>query len=162
MAASHLLLRTDGEINVNGSGHENISIDRILECAVALNWKDLTTSDEPTSIQVEYHVGSDRSLEYLKCWSSTQRGYWHLVCEYWMKSGPTHQSGLTFNGSIYSADFDWMLNAIMQHQAAFPPSSSDFSDGLIQISRPSESFIGAAQKDMAGALDRIDALMVKS
>ena len=49
MAASHLLLstdlllRTDGEIGVNGSGHKNITIDRILECAVALKWKNLTS-----------------------------------------------------------------------------------------------------------------------
>ena len=162
MAASHLLLRTDEEIGINGSGHETITIDRILECAVALNWKDLTSSDEPTSIQLEYHVGSGRSLDYLKCWSSTQRGYWHLVCEYWMKSGSTYQSGATFDGSIYSADFAWMLDAIMQHQAAFRFSSSEFPDGLIQISQPSKSFIGPAQKDMSEALDRIRALMVKT
>jgi hypothetical protein len=160
MAASHLLLRTAGEIGVNGSGHKNITIDRILECAVALNWKNLTSSGEPTSIQVEYHVGSGRSLEYLKCWSSTQRGYWHLVCEYWIKSGSTYQSGVTFGGT--SADFAWMLDAIMQNQAAFPPSSLEFPDGLVQISRPSESSIGPAQKDMNDALDRIGALMAKT
>jgi hypothetical protein len=161
MAASYSLLHTDGEIGVAGSGHESMTIDRILECAVALNWKDLTSFDEASSIQVEYHVGSGHSLEYLKCWSSTQRGYWHLVCEYWMKSGPIYRSGLTFNGSIYSADFVRMLDAIMQRQAAFPPSSSDFPDGLIQISRPSESFINAAQKEMTGALDSIGPLLVK-
>jgi hypothetical protein len=159
MAASHLLLRTDGKNQVNGSWRENLTIDRILECAVALNWKDLVSSEEPTSIQLEYHAGSGRSLEYLKCWSSTQRGHWHLVCEYWMKAGSTYQSGVTFDGSICSADFVWMLDAIMQHQAAFPSSSSDFPDGLIQISHPSKSFIGLAQKDMSEGLDRIGALM---
>ena len=162
MVASHLLLRTNGKIGVNGSSHESITIDRILECAVALNWKDLTSSDEPTSIQLEYHVGSGRALEYLKCWSSTQRGYWHLICEYWMKSGSTYQSGVTFDGTIYSADFAWMLDAIMQNQAAFPPSSFEFPSGLLQISRPSESFLGPAQKDMNDALDRIGALMAKT
>ena len=162
MAASHLLLRTDQEIGVNGSGQANVTIDRILECAVALNWKDLTRSDEPTSIQLEYHIGSGRTLEYLKCWSSTHRGYWHLVCEYWMKSGSTYQSGVTFDGSIYSADFAWMLDAIMQHQAAFPPSSFQFPDGVIQISRPNETFIGPAQKDMAEALDLIGVLIGKT
>ena len=161
MAASYPLLRINGEIGVDGSGHESMTIDRILEFAVALNWKDLTSFDEASSIQVEYHAGSGRSLEYLKCWSSTQRGYLHLVCEYWMKSGPTYRSGVTFNRDIYSADFVLMLDAIMQHQAAFPPSSSDFPDGLIQVSRPSESFINAAQKDMTGTLDSIGALMVR-
>ena len=162
MTVSHLPLHADQEIGVNGSGHENVTIDRILECAVALNWKELTNSNEQTSIQVEYHVGAGGSLEYLKCWSSTERGYWHLVCEYWMKSGSIHQSGVTFDGNIYSADFGWMLGAIMQHQASFTSSSSDFPDGLFQSSRPNESSIGPAHKDMAEALDLIGVLTGKT
>ena len=160
MAASHLL-HTDQQIGVTGFGHENVTIDRILECAVALNWKDLN-SDGLTSIQVQYHVGSGGSLEYLKCWSSRERGYWHLICEYWTKSGSRHESGVTFDGVIKPTDFAWMLDAIMQHQAAFPSSSCDFPDGLIQISRPSESFIDLAHKEMAETLDRVGRMMDKT
>ena len=32
---------------------ENTTIDRILECAVALNWNALAQNDEATALQVE-------------------------------------------------------------------------------------------------------------
>ena len=158
MAASRTLLTSPSEAHSRHVTPENATLDRILECAVALNWKELTKADEATAIQIEYRTAARHFLDYLKFWFSTERGHWRLICEYWMQSSDTHQSGATFHDGIYSADLAWMLDAIMQHQAVFPPTSSDFLDGLIQISQPSESFISAAQKDMTGALDRIAAL----
>src|SRR3954471_15169871 len=117
---------------------ENTTIDRILECAVALNWNALTQTDEVTALQVEYRVGPSHSLDYLKLWSSTTRGVWNLVCEYWMQSSSGRESGVTFSGREYSGDFTWMLDAIMQHQGAFLPGSSDFVEGLVQINRPTD------------------------
>ena len=115
----------------------------------------LTQADETTAMQVEYRTGPSHSLEYLKIWSSTTRGYWNLVCEYWMQSGSGHESGATFSGSEYSGDFTWMLDAIMQHQGAFRPGSTDFVEGLVQINRPTDRDLASAQTDMTGALDRI-------
>ena len=157
MAASPTVLTASSETDSRPVNSQDKSLDRILECAVALNWKDLTKPDEATSIQVEYRAAASHLLDYLKLWSSTQRGHWRLICEYWMQSSDTHQSGATFHDGIYSADLAWMLDTIMQHQGSFPPSSSDFLNGLIQVSRPSESFIGAAQKDMIQVWDRIAA-----
>jgi len=134
---------------------ENTTIDRILECAVALNWNALTQTDEVTALQVEYRVGPSHSLEYLKLWSSTTRGIWNLVCEYWMQSSSTHESGTTFTRIKPPSDFTWMLDAIMQHQRAFLPGSSDFMDGLVQINAPTNLDLVSAQTDMTEALDRI-------
>jgi len=139
MAALQTLLGTQDGIDVNRSGNGNITIDRILECAVALNWNGLTQGDETTAMQVEYQTGPSHTLEYLKIWSSTTRGYWNLVCEYWMQAGSGHESGATFSGREYSGDFTWMLDAIMQHQGAFLPGSSDFVEGLVQINRPTDT-----------------------
>ena len=155
MAASQTPLRTDGGIDVNRSGQEKTTIDRILECAVALNWNGLTQADKTTAMQVEYRTGPSHSLEYLKLWSSTTRGVWNLVCEYWMQSGSGHESGATFSGREYSGDFTWMLDAIMQHQGAFRPSSCDFVEGLVQINRPMDTELASAQVDMTEALDQI-------
>ena len=154
MASPQTLLRTHDGIDVNRSGHGNTTIDRILECAVALNWSGLTQADE-TAMQVEYRTGPSHSLEYLKLWSSTTRGIWNLVCEYWMQSSSGHESGVTFSGREYSGDFTWMLDAIMQHQRAFLPGSSDFVDGLVQINRPTDMDLVSAHADMTEALDRI-------
>jgi hypothetical protein len=155
MAAPQTLLRTQDGIDVNRSGHGDTTIDRILECAVALNWSGLTQADETTAMQVEYRTGTSHSLEYLKLWSSTTRGIWNLVCEYWMQSSPGHESGATFSGRECSGDFTWMLDAIMQHQGAFRPGSSDFVEGLVQINRPTDTDLASARADMTEALDRI-------
>jgi len=48
-----------------------------------------------------------------------------------------------------------MLDAIMQHQRAFLPGSSDFMDGLVQINAPTNLDLVSAQTDMTEALDRI-------
>ena len=155
MAASQTLLRTHDGIDVNRSGHGKTTIDRILECAVALNWNGLSQAEETTAMQVEYRTGPSHALEYLKLWSSTTRGVWNLRCEYWMQSTSGHESGATFSGREYSGDFTWMLDAIMQHQGAFLPGSSDFVEGLVQINRPTDTDLVSAQADMAEAMDRI-------
>ena len=155
MPVLQTLLRTDDRIDLNRAGRGNISIDRILECAIELNWNGLTQADETTAMQVEYRTGPSHSLEYLKIWSSTTRGYWNLVCEYWMQSGSGHESGATFSGREYSGDFTWMLDAIMQHQGAFRLGSTDFVEGLVQINRPTDTDLVSAQTDMTQALDRI-------
>src|SRR5690348_1022235 len=155
MAILQTRLRTDDGIDLNRTGRGNISIDRILECAVALNWNGLTQADETTAMQVEYQTGPSHTLEYLKIWSSTTRGYWNLVCEYWMQAGSGHESGATFSGHEYSGDFTWMLDAIMQHQGAFRPVSTDFVEGLVQIKQPTDRDLASAQTDMTEALDRI-------
>jgi hypothetical protein len=160
MAASHALSPTQGS-DLNHSGHQKITIDHLLECAVALNWNSLTRGDEDPAMQVEYRTGSTHALQYLKLWSSTKRGVWNLICEYWMQSSATHDTGATFSGGWYSADLAWMLDAIMQHQGAFRPGSSDFAGGLIQINRPTDSDLSSAQTDMTEALDRLGSIFAE-
>ena len=143
---------------LNYRGPATTTMERILECAVALNWKDLTNPGGATSIQVEYRNGISRSLEQLRFWSSTTRGFWHLVCDYRMDSSSTEEGGARFNAGHSSADLVWMLDAIMRHQDAFVLTSSEFLDGLVQVGRPSEAELTAAGKDMSEAMDRIGCL----
>lgn len=155
MAASHTVPLTQGGLGLKRIGHKRTTIERILECAVTLNWKDLTQSEEATSIQVEYRTGPQHSLEYLKIWSSTERGYWHLRAEYWMHSSTAHEMGETFSDGNHSADLALMLDAIMQHQEDFLQPSPDFLDGLVQIKRPRESDLDAAREEMIGVMDHL-------
>jgi hypothetical protein len=160
MSAPLALPHITGGFDGDHSGQKQ-TIDRILQCAVALNWKSLA-ADEKIAMQVEYRTGPQQSLEYLKLWSSSARGFWNLVCEYWMVSSPAHQSGATFSGGNHSADLAWMLDAIMQHQGEFVAASTVFVDGLVQISSPTDTDIVAAQKDMTEALDRIGSLTARA
>lgn len=159
MSAPLALPHINGGIDGNHSGHEQ-TIDRILQCAVALNWKSLAA--DTAAMQVEYRTSRQQSVEYLKLWSSSARGCWNLVCEYWMLSTPAHESGATFSGGNHSADLAWMLDAIMQHQGEFVAESTVFVDGLVQISPPTEADIVAARRDMTEALDRIGSLAARA
>jgi hypothetical protein len=160
MAASQTVPRARAGSDLKNTGHERTTIDHILECGVTLNWKDLTQPDGATSIQVEYRTSSHHSLDYLKLWSSTKRGYWHLISEYWMHSSTGHESGAIFSGGNYSAGLALMLDAIMQHQEAFLPPSSDFLDGLVQIKEPNETDLEAARAEMSRAMDHLGSLTV--
>ena len=51
------------------------SLDQLLNSAVVLNWDALIQSSAPGRVRVEYHIGADGGLEYLKLWSIA-REYW--------------------------------------------------------------------------------------
>src|SRR5437660_5456973 len=139
MAAPQTIPQNLERPDLKYGGRAKPTIERILECSVVLNWKDLTNPGDATSIQVEYRTGTSRALEHLKFWSSSTRGFWHLVCDYRTDFSSTQKSGTTFNVGHNSTDLVWMLNAIMQHQDAFVLLSSEFLNGLIQVRCPSET-----------------------
>src|SRR5690349_16847995 len=58
------------------------SIDRILECAVKVNWKDLTKSGRQFIHAHRISTGPQHSLD-LKLWSSCKLGY----CICWPSTG---------------------------------------------------------------------------
>ena len=62
MAVLQTVLRMDDPIDLNRASRGNISIDRILECAIALNWNGLAQADETTAMQVEYRIRTEPLL----------------------------------------------------------------------------------------------------
>ncbi len=120
---------------------KRVKIDRVLESAVVLSWKDLLQSSDQGVVHVEYATAPEPSLQYLKIWLSTRRGTWDLICEYWMSPGSSRVPavGLTFSNGYYSADLAQMLEHMMQHQDGFPNSLSGKSGvNLIQVQSPTE------------------------
>jgi hypothetical protein len=112
-------------------------MDRILESAVVLSWKDLLRPSQRGLIHIEYAPGT--RLAYLKIWQLTGKGEWSLVCEYWMSPGPTYSpgDGMRFSNDYHSAGLAEMLEVIMQHQDNFAPSLRPGA-GLIQVTLPTE------------------------
>ena len=132
------------------------TIDRILECAVLLNWKDFVSGSLPMAMQLEYRTGAPtRSLEFLKLWSSNSRGQRTLICEYWMQLKPTHQQGITFTGTHSSPGLTRMLDTIMHHQEIFSLARIGLRDGVVQIASPDQGERAAAKRHMTQTLERI-------
>ena len=120
---------------------KRVQIDRVLESAVVLSWKDLLQASKEGLVHVEYGTAPEASLQYVKIWLSTTRGTWELICEYWMSPGLSRvpAAGLTFSNGYYSADLARMLEHMMQHQDGFPNSLSGKSGvNLIRVQSPTD------------------------
>jgi len=93
---------------------------------------------ESGSIQIEYRIESDGSLQYLRIWVSTKRGYWSLVCEQWITAAWSHVPGLQFSEGYYSEALAHFLEIVARHQSAFHNVSGTCRNGSIQISPPTD------------------------
>lgn len=130
-----------------------VQMDRILESAVVLSWRDLLHVSQRGLIHIDYAPGP--SLQYLKIWQLTAKGYWSLICEYWMRQGQgaTPVARLTFSNDFHSEGLAQMLEVIMQHQGSFMTSFGRPGAGLIQVTPPTEQESLAASACMRDAYD---------
>ena len=132
------------------------SLDRILESAVIVSWTDLMKDAKSGLLHLEYVFASDNSLEYLKVWSSTVRGNWHLACEYWMSASALHGKGIHFEDGFRSEGLTQTFEFIMLHQHAFTPLPNHGRTGLLQIQAPTEEESRAAARSVSEALCRVN------
>lgn len=137
------------------------SLDRILECTVVLSWADLVQANESGVIHIDYGFGAGDSIEYLRLWLSTTRGYWNLACEYWMSPSTLHASGIRFQNGYKSNDLPYTLDLIMQHQNAFVASPDVGRNGLLQIQQPTQEQRSAAGSSMAEAFEHIKSVLMQ-
>jgi hypothetical protein len=147
---------------MSGIPHEKrvmkVQIDRVLESAVVLSWKDLLHGSEKGLIHIDYAPGL--SLQYLKIWQLAAKGSWSLICEYWMRQGQTAipAKGMTFSNEYHSAGLAGMLEVIMQHQGSFMTSLGRPGAGLIQVTPPTEQESLAASACMRDAYEGLGLL----
>lgn len=137
---------------------KRVRIDRVLESAVVLSWKDLFPTSQAGLVHVEYGTAPEPCLQYLKIWRAATRGTWALICEYWMSPGSfkVPVAGLTFSNGYYSADLAQMLKQMMQPQDGFPNSLCGESGvNLIQVHSPTEGDRLKASTCMTEAYHRV-------
>ena len=129
-----------------------IQMQRILESAVILSWKDLLRPSQRDLIQIEYVPGIH--LSYLKIWQLTGKGEWSLVCEHWLSHRPAvaTDDGTTFSNGYHSADLAAMLRVIMQHQDQFAPVRPSTPNST-QVQPPTEQDTLAATACMKQAYE---------
>jgi hypothetical protein len=125
------------------------SLDQLLNSAVVLNWDAVTQSSTPGRVKVEYHIGADGTLEYLKLWSST-REYWSLICEY-----STHLSwsdGPRFCNGYHSRLLSRLLQSIMTNQQQCSHSRKANTNGTLEVGPPTAEDVEAANLRLSGVL----------
>jgi hypothetical protein len=120
-----------------------LRLDRTLESAVILGWKDLMPGPASGQIHIEYRIASNGSADGLEIWLSTIRGYWTLICEFRTSRDPSRRSGVRFINGNSSATFAHILDLIMQPDR-FSTSESDRAV-LIQVQAPTEDEVIAAK-----------------
>ncbi len=122
---------------------QNIQLSQILQSAVVLNWSDLVQVATGGLLQIEYHIGGERSVDSLKMWCNTTRGYWSLICDY--SVNPGWSNGPRFSNGFHSRSLGRLLESIMMNQNLFQHASEVNSNIVIQISPPTQEEVAAAK-----------------
>ena len=136
------------------------TLEQMLESAIVACWEDLTNGTEPVLIHLEYNLTASGTVDDLRFWSSMARGHWLLVCKYRMSGSNSHSSGLRFDNGYHSEGLAHTLEFVMQHQNAFALPPNLGRPGLLQIPRPAEAEIGAAQTSVREAFDLLSSALV--
>jgi hypothetical protein len=119
------------------------ALDHILNSAVVLNWDALACHSAAT-VRVEYHIGMDGSVEYLKLWVCG-REYWSLICDYSPNFG--WSDGPRFANGYHSRSLGRLLQSIMLNQNLFRHDRSPNSNATLEIGTPTtEDTSYAAQR----------------
>jgi hypothetical protein len=136
---------------LNSQMMQTAQLDRALEYAVIQSWDQVMPDPTSGLIHVEYETGAAGPLDFLKIWSSTLRGHWSLVCEYWIRPLWSHTTGLRFANDYYSADLARTLEFLIAHEDAFAKLPD--RRGSIQVSPPTEEERREAERWMTVALN---------
>jgi hypothetical protein len=101
------------------------------------------------------NITSSGSVEFMKVWASTTRGYWDLVCEHWMHARGSCGSGLRFANGYKSEGLERVLESIMRHQEIFLVGTPPGTDRMIQVPPPTKKDTLAASGMMEAFRDRL-------
>jgi len=132
----------------------DVTINRILECAVILGWKECMPLHAGL-IHIEYCTRTDGLLAYVKVWSSIVRGYMDLVCEYFLDPGPFVAAGLSVERISTSSTLAQMLTAVMQNQSVFTKVAEAGKKVVLQVYSPSAADILFAETDWVRCIPRM-------
>src|ERR1700756_464224 len=142
--------------------YEDQNLERVLESAVVASWADLMRGRQNGLIHIEYGFAASGTLDYLQVWSSITRGYWFLVCSYWMSPSRLHDSGVHFDNGYQSEGLAHILQVVMQHQSAFSLPPNLGRQGLLQITTPTEIESMAAAASMRNVSDCAGSALTES
>lgn len=118
----------------NSQREQTVRLDRSLEYAAVQSWDELMPDPASGLIHIEYQIGGDGSLDFVKVWASVSRGQWKLICEMWMRSLWSHSAGLFFSNGYQPVTFAHAMKFLMEHEGAFSMLPSQ--NRLLQVFPP--------------------------
>lgn len=139
---------------------QDLSLERILESAIVVSWKDLMRGEQKGLIHIEYNLAPNGALNDLQVWSCLNRGHWLLVCEYGMPTSKLYPTGIQFENKYKSENLAHIFESIMKRQAAFSLPVYQGRQGLIQISTPTEKESSQAIRLVDEALKQSSSMLV--
>jgi hypothetical protein len=140
-------MKTDLPPEASGS----VALDHILGSAVVLNWDALACGSTNRLVKIEYHIGSDGALEYLRLWARA-REYWSLICDYSVHGG--WSDGPRFSNGYHSHRLGRLLQSIMSNQNLFQHDCSPNSNGTLEIGPPTAADTTCATARVSEAFQR--------
>jgi hypothetical protein len=120
------------------------SLQQMLESIVVANWKDLMPEQDKGLVDVEFRLRPDRSLEYLRLWAASRRGFCDLICQYSMFWRWSTTEEVNFGIGYDSKSLADALGYVLQNQSSFANTSATVNE-MVHVSAPTEE-----QKDSAG------------
>jgi hypothetical protein len=110
-----------------------VPLDHILSSAVVLSWEALALGSSDHTVKIEYHIGTDGSVESLKLWARAGE-YWSLVCDYSTRLGWC--DGPRFSNGYHSRSLGRLLQSILMNQNLFRHDCSPNSNTALEIGTP--------------------------
>ncbi len=127
-------------------------LDQLLNSAVILNWDALTQSSAAGRVRVEYHIGPDGNLEFLKMWNAA-REYWSLICEYSPRLA--WSDGLRFCNGHHSRSFSRILQSIMMNQTMCVHECNPNTNATLEVGPPTPADVETARLHMSGTFGNL-------
>jgi hypothetical protein len=126
-------------------------LDHILGSAVILNWEAVACQSQPATIRIEYHIGTDGSVDYLKLWACG-REYWSLICDYSPHGG--WADGPRFSNGYHSRPLGRLLQSIIMNQKMFRHECGPNSNATLEITIPTAEDTDCATQRVNEAFQR--------
>lgn len=127
------------------------ALDHILGSAVILNWEAVACQSQPAKIRIEYHIGTDGSVDYLKLWACG-REYWSLICDYSPHAG--WSDGPRFSNGYHSRPLGRLLQSIIMNQKMFWHECGPNSSATLEIGIPTAADTDCATQRVNEAFQR--------
>jgi hypothetical protein len=127
------------------------ALDHILGSAVVLNWDAVACQSKAATVRIEYHIGMDGSVEYLKLWARGHE-YWSLVCDY--SPHLAWSDGPRFSNGYHSRSLGRLLQSIMMNQNLFRNDCTPNTNAILEIGTPTAEETSYATQRVNEAFQR--------
>ena len=122
-----------------------------MSSAVVLNWDAVACQVAPATVRLEYHIGSDGLVEYLKLWVRG-REYWSLICDYTPNAG--WSDGPRFANGYHSRSLGRLVQSILMNQGLFRHDCGPNTNATLEIHSPTAEDISLATERVNEAFPR--------